>query len=43
MSISVIPYGTQWAVQLPIGKVIVATEDEARRLADRIAAQENNK
>jgi hypothetical protein len=36
MSISVIPYGTQWAVQLPIGKVIVSTLDEAEKLAAHI-------
>lgn len=37
MQSTVIPYASQWAVQTPIGKIIVATETEATKLAERLA------
>jgi len=35
----VIPFATQWAVQLPIGKIITPSRPEAEVLARRIAEQ----
>jgi hypothetical protein len=42
MNPKVIEFESTWAVQLPIGRIIVATQDEAEKLAALLKARESD-